>query len=193
MVLDVRGYPKLIDFSFARKTVDRTYTQCGTPDYVSPEMLAGQGVKQECDLWGLGVIAYEMLTSCLPFSDPEGDEMRTFSNILKGAWRWPRTPHLSREVKTLVGGLLKVPVAERLGNGRFGHQRIIEHPWYADFPWDDLANKLLIAPWTPHINGMKDILGSALLNGNPTPITPSPRVLAEIEKFEDVWAAFREG
>lgn len=191
VVLDVRGYPKLIDFSFAKKTVDRTFTQCGTPDYVSPEMLTGQGVRQECDLWGLGVVAYEMLTSCFPFSDPEGDEMRTFSNILDGAWRWPPTPHLSKEVKAFVEGLLKISVSERLGNGRFGYQRIMKHAWYTGFPWEDLANKLLTPPWIPIINGMQDIQGSAAEAHHQTAGAPPPHDLSQIQKFEEVWAAFR--
>ena len=193
MVIDVRGYPKLIDFSFAKKTVDRTYTQCGTPDYVAPEMVTGQGVKQECDLWGLGVVAYEMLTGCLPFSDPEGDEMRTFSNILDGAWWWPRNSHVSQEVRVFVGGLLRISAAERLGSGRFGHHRITEHAWYADFPWDDLANKLLTPPWVPRINGIQDIRSSASQALHKTARAPPPHVLSETEKYEWVWAAFREG
>ena len=46
VLLDKHGFIKVCDFGFAKKVSDRTYTQCGTPDYVSPEMLMGQGVNQ---------------------------------------------------------------------------------------------------------------------------------------------------
>ena len=49
ILLSVHGYVRVVDFGLAKKTVDRTYTQCGTPDYVAPEMLTGRGVNQACD------------------------------------------------------------------------------------------------------------------------------------------------
>ena len=49
VLLDRHGFVKLCDFGFAKKVVDRTYTKCGTPDYVAPEMLLNQGVNQACD------------------------------------------------------------------------------------------------------------------------------------------------
>ena len=51
VLLDAQGYVKLCDFGFATRCLDRTYTRCGTPEYVAPEMLLGQGVNLACDWW----------------------------------------------------------------------------------------------------------------------------------------------
>ena len=61
MLLDHDGYLKLTDFGFAKRIVDKTYTLCGTPEYISPEVLLNQGHGKGSDWWALGVLTYEML------------------------------------------------------------------------------------------------------------------------------------
>ena len=71
MLIDQAGYVKLCDFGFAKKVVDRTYTQCSTPHYVAPEMLMGEGVNHASDWWALGVLIFEMVCGYPTFSDAE--------------------------------------------------------------------------------------------------------------------------
>ena len=54
-------------------------------------MLLGQGVNLACDWWALGVLTYEFLAGVAPFSDPDGDDMKTFASILKGVFHPPPT------------------------------------------------------------------------------------------------------
>ena len=64
LVFDANGYLKLVDFGFAKRLDQvgcKTYTLCGTPEYISPEVLSGKGHDCSCDLWGVGVLLYEML------------------------------------------------------------------------------------------------------------------------------------
>jgi serine/threonine protein kinase len=42
-LLDERGFLKLTDFGFAKYVESRTYTLCGTPEYLAPEMLLNKG------------------------------------------------------------------------------------------------------------------------------------------------------
>lgn len=74
------GYLKLIDFRFAKKVIGRTFTLCGTHDYLAPEIILNQGYKisinffpklgysKPVDWWTLGILIYEMISGKLPFS-----------------------------------------------------------------------------------------------------------------------------
>jgi eukaryotic-like serine/threonine-protein kinase len=66
------GRIKILDFGLARAAADDTHlTQSGaivgTPAYMAPEQARGQTVTAACDLFGLGVVLYQMCTGTLPF------------------------------------------------------------------------------------------------------------------------------
>ena len=56
LLFDEKGYLKLVDFGFAKKIESKTFTLCGTPDYLAPELLAGRGHNHGVDWWTLGVL-----------------------------------------------------------------------------------------------------------------------------------------
>lgn len=64
LLLDVNGYVKLVDFGFAKKlqTSRKTWTFCGTPEYVAPEIILNRGHDISADYWSLGVLMFELLT-----------------------------------------------------------------------------------------------------------------------------------
>ena len=51
LLLDNNGYLKITDFGFAKVVNDRTWTLCGTPDYLAPEVVSGQGHGKGVDWW----------------------------------------------------------------------------------------------------------------------------------------------
>jgi len=82
------GYLKLTDFGFAKVVDGRTYTLCGTPEYLAPEILLNKGHGKPVDYWTLGILTYEMIAGIDPFTDE--DPMAIYQKILKGKVRFPR-------------------------------------------------------------------------------------------------------
>lgn len=81
------GYLKLIDFGFAKIVRKRTYTICGTPEYIAPEILLNQGHGKPVDWWTLGILVYEMLAGFPPFQDE--DPMNIYRKIINTKPRYP--------------------------------------------------------------------------------------------------------
>lgn len=88
MLIEHTGYLKLTDFGFAKYCAGRTYTLCGTPEYLAPEMLLNKGHGKPVDWWTLGILLYEMLVGIDPFADE--DPMGIYQKILKGKVRFPK-------------------------------------------------------------------------------------------------------
>jgi cGMP-dependent protein kinase 2 len=89
------GSCKLGDFGFAKKLEKggQTYTFCGTPGYVAPEVVLARGYGTSIDWWGLGVMMYVLLTGQQPFSQivngkPE-DPLTVMKRIVDRSWRGP--------------------------------------------------------------------------------------------------------
>ncbi len=68
LVVNDAGFVKVVDFGLAKKiTSGQTYTFCGTPDYLAPEVILNEGYDWGVDYWGLGVLIYEMVAGVAPF------------------------------------------------------------------------------------------------------------------------------
>ena len=61
LLLDSQGWLKIADFGLAKfVTSGLTYTLCGTPDYLAPEIILSKGHSKPCDYWALGILIYEL-------------------------------------------------------------------------------------------------------------------------------------
>lgn len=68
VLVDAEGHIKLTDFGMSKSfgEEDLTFTMCGTPEYVAPEVILKTGHKQNIDFWSLGILLFEMYTGVTP-------------------------------------------------------------------------------------------------------------------------------
>ncbi|GIY75683.1 hypothetical protein CEXT_811151 [Caerostris extrusa] len=132
MILDTQGYVKLVDFGFAKKLQNgrKTWTFCGTPEYVAPEIILNRGHDISADYWSLGVLMYELLTGTPPFTGP--DPMKTYNIILKGI------------------------DAIEIGYQKGGIQELQKHKWFDGFYYDGLRTRTLVPPIIPQVRSPVD-------------------------------------
>lgn len=152
LLIDSQGYLKLTDFGFAKVIEGRTYTLCGTPEYLAPEILLQKGHGKPVDWWCLGILIYEMLVGIDPFSDEE--PMAVYQNILKGKIKFPS--NFDKDAKSLVKHLLVADLGKRYGNLKGGVNDIKEHRWFNEFDWKKLVAKSLKPPFLPKVKSDGD-------------------------------------
>jgi cGMP-dependent protein kinase len=83
IMIDEKGYPKLIDFGTATVIKDFTSTIIGTPHYMAPEVLLGKGYSFSCDYWSIGIVAYELYYRKYPYGDKAKEPLQVYREILK--------------------------------------------------------------------------------------------------------------
>jgi len=149
-LLDRHGHLKITDFGFAKEVPDITWTLCGTPDYLAPEVVSSKGYNKSVDWWSLGILIFEMLCGFTPFWD-SGSPVKIYENILRGKVKYP--PYLHDDAVDLLSQLITADLTKRLGNLHGGPEDVKNHPWFAEVTWDRLARKDIDAPYIPPIRG----------------------------------------
>ena len=156
LLMDNRGYIKLVDFGFAKKIKSggKTWTFCGTPEYVPPEIILNKGHDCSADYWSLGVLIYELMTGNPPFSS--SDPMTTYNIILRGIDALELSPLITKTAHAIIRRLCKDNPNERLGNQKDGLNDIRKHKWFQGFHWNGIANRTLKPPIIPKIRNHLD-------------------------------------
>ncbi|KAL9131390.1 MAG: hypothetical protein Q9217_000658 [Psora testacea] len=150
LLLDRHGHLKITDFGFAKEVPDITWTLCGTPDYLAPEVVASKGYNKSVDWWSLGILIFEMLCGFTPFWDG-GSPMKIYENILRGKVKYP--PYIHQDAQNLLERLITPDLTKRLGNLHGGSKDVMNHAWFAEVTWDRLAKKDIDAPYVPPVQG----------------------------------------
>ncbi|CAF1138134.1 unnamed protein product [Rotaria magnacalcarata] len=175
ILFEADGYLKLTDFGFAKVVQERTYTLCGTPEYLAPEIITGIGHNKSVDYWALGILIYELTVylapeiitgighnksvdywalgiliyeltvGVTPFQDE--DPMRIFTKILQGSFNIPG--YFASDIRDLLSKLLQTRPLQRYGNLQNGVDDIKNHPWFSSINWENLLKKRIKAPYIP--------------------------------------------
>ncbi|CAF0783919.1 unnamed protein product [Didymodactylos carnosus] len=145
ILLDCDGHVRLVDFGFAKETRERTFTLCGTVDYLAPEVVQNRGHHKASDWWALGILIYEMLAGYPPFYNQ--DQFVTYQKILSGKIDFPR--YFDYAAKQLLRKLLNVDQQSRLGSARNGGDEIKREQWFVGVNWTDVIELKYKPPIRP--------------------------------------------
>ncbi|TYZ67801.1 hypothetical protein PybrP1_001789 [[Pythium] brassicae (nom. inval.)] len=110
------------------------------------------GHDKAVDYWALGILIYELIAGSAPFF--AHDPMQVYALIIQGNVKFP--VFFGRSCVDLVQKLLCQNPARRLGNMKHGIKDIINHKWFAGFPWDGLITKTTKPPIVPQIRDAFD-------------------------------------
>ncbi|KIY65339.1 kinase-like protein [Cylindrobasidium torrendii FP15055 ss-10] len=158
ILLNHDGHIKLADFGFAKKC-DTTFTMCGTPDYIAPELIAKTRYNKSVDWYALGVLIYEMLAGMPPYHDPRDHHQNPvvlYEKIRMGPDYIHWSSYIDPIARNLIRQLMESDPSKRLGNMQGGPQDIMQHYFYYDVNWEELRRKRTQPPYMPSIHGEGD-------------------------------------
>eukprot|EP00520_Triparma_pacifica_P005934 CAMPEP_0118657960 /NCGR_PEP_ID=MMETSP0785-20121206/14303_1 /TAXON_ID=91992 /ORGANISM="Bolidomonas pacifica, Strain CCMP 1866" /LENGTH=850 /DNA_ID=CAMNT_0006550925 /DNA_START=127 /DNA_END=2675 /DNA_ORIENTATION=+ len=156
ILISTDGYLKIVDWGFAKKVVAKTYTTCGTPEYLAPELVQGTGHGKGVDYWALGILIFEMLVGRTPYvGDNPDDTMAICRNIMNDEIDFPGG--FDEAARDLVEGLCTREVLTRLGCMCGGSEEVKEHPFLESINWKALKAKKIDAPWKPLVKDSMDV------------------------------------
>ena len=153
ILLDEIGHIKLTDFGLSKIMnnieKDKTYTICGTPIYVAPEVLTGKGYDKLVDWWSLGVLLYEFLAGYSPYHEAKnGVNIKIYTKKLK------QDPLISDTAFDLITKLCQPHVRLRIGKNV---KDIKNHKFFESIDWVKLEKKEITPPFKPKIRYQGDV------------------------------------
>lgn len=176
ILLDYQGHIALCDFGLCKldmKDEDRTNTFCGTPEYLAPELLMGNGYNKTVDWWTLGVLLYEMLTGLPPFYDENTNEM--YRKILSEPLHFPDKDIMPPAAKDLLTKLLNRDPQQRLGAN--GSAEIKAHPFFHAIDWLKLLMRKYDPAFKPSVVCTPPFCYCSAVVANPVICRPMPLTL----------------
>jgi serine/threonine protein kinase/CRP-like cAMP-binding protein len=168
ILMNANGYCVIIDMGFAKIVLDKTYTMCGTPEYIAPEIILNSGHDHVSDYWSFACLLYELVVGQTPFVTAGIDQMSLLKRITKSQYAFPSKMSSLRSSggsgldnalfhwKDLISRLLKPNPVERLGNLQHGVDDIMNHRVFASIDFNEFRNQKNPAPWVPNVDNRLD-------------------------------------
>ena len=156
ILLDENGHIKLTDFGLSKIVndinKDRTFTICGTPEYVAPEVLTGKGYNKSVDWWSLGIVLYEMLCGYSPFREArERIDIEIYFKPIH------HDNLISDIAFDLINKLIEPNCEKRLGYGIMDSIEIKNHVFFKDINWKKVERKEIEPEYKPVLKKPGDV------------------------------------
>lgn len=147
------GYLKLSDFGFIKKlgSNERTYTICGTPEYLAPEIIMNKGHGKAVDWYTLGVFIFEMMMGVCPFMND--DPFEIFKMIVQTKIVFPRD--FDKSAKSLIRHLTDHDLSKRYGNLKYGVEDIKNHRFFRDVNFYNIITQAVTPEYIPEENPLR--------------------------------------
>ena len=160
VLIALDGHAKLADFGSSKQMAGRVsadvppppevHSLCGTPEYMSPEILLGNPCSETCDWWSLGCFVAECPLRRDPFAEPDQAVNHLVRKILHDGVAVPEHPNIgAAETEFILALLVREPL-ERLGaRAQGGHLAVLAHPWFKNVPIASYLRKEQPVAWLP--------------------------------------------
>lgn len=152
LLFDSDGNIKMTDFGFAKIVEGHTWTLCGTPEYLAPELIQSKGHNIAVDYWAFGILIFEMTAGHPPFFDDS--PFGIYQKVLAGRIKWPHQTELT--CRDLVKKLLTPDPARRFGVLKEGTEEVKRHKWFKGIDFSLLLSKGSKAPYIPMVKAKDD-------------------------------------
>ncbi|XP_013200375.1 cAMP-dependent protein kinase catalytic subunit alpha [Amyelois transitella] len=152
ILIDKNGYLKITDFGFCKVLQGRTWTLCGTPEYLAPELILSKGYGFSVDWWSFGVLLYEMNAGYPPFYANE--PMKTYEKIVAAKYRCPSS--FNGDLRDLIRNVLQVDITKRFGVMKDGVMDYKNHKWFKGIEWEAILNCRVQPPFVPKFKAPGD-------------------------------------
>ena len=147
ILLDGDGHIKLADFGLAKEGVSEAaegaHSLCGTPEYLSPEVLDRRGHGTAVDWWNLGMVTYEMLTGLPPWYTTDREKL--YDRLRNAPLKFPY--YVNRLPASFISQLLCRNPNDRLG--AMGGAEVQRHPFFGTTDWDSIVRGKATPPFNP--------------------------------------------
>eukprot|EP00928_Gymnodinium_smaydae_P045475 TRINITY_DN3030_c0_g2_i1.p1 TRINITY_DN3030_c0_g2~~TRINITY_DN3030_c0_g2_i1.p1 ORF type:complete len:1204 (+),score=315.05 TRINITY_DN3030_c0_g2_i1:114-3725(+) len=152
-IIDVKGFLKLTDMGISKIVLGKTYTVCGTADYLAPETLKRLGHNRAVDWWACGILLFIMSEGRSPFDAP--DVSQIYKNIIKGISKVNFPEWFPSELTEVIKSLCRKKPEDRVTMQKGGVANLTQMQFFSGMDWEQLAEHKIVPPYVPDGGGEK--------------------------------------